>query len=176
MKKKEKKNQNQIIIVTLVVLLIIGLLLFLILRKPKYTVTFDTEGGNDIAAVKVLKNAKLELPEDPTKEGFIFQGWIYEDKEFAKETKITKDITLKAKWAVKEEKPQKTEKKPKKQVKHEYYCAKGYKLEGKKCTKIETKPATITKVDSITKYSCEDGYKIVGKNCTRTIIVNAKVR
>ena len=65
-----------------------------------YTVTFETNGGNEIESIIVEKDQLFELP-TPIKEGMVFQGW-YTDKKlnniFDSETPITKDITLYAKW------------------------------------------------------------------------------
>lgn len=66
-----------------------------------YTVTFDTQGGSKIDSIKVNKNSTVVKPEDPTKEGYTFEGW-FTDKECATaydfDTKVTKNITLYAKW------------------------------------------------------------------------------
>ncbi len=64
----------------------------------KHIVKFDTDGGSKIEDVKVKDNKKVEKPTNPTKEGFVFDGWYYNDEKFDFNTKITKDITLKAHW------------------------------------------------------------------------------
>lgn len=65
------------------------------------TVTFDTQGGSKIDSVRVNRNAAVAKPEEPVKEGYTFAGW-YTDKECTTEydfsTKVTKNITLYAKW------------------------------------------------------------------------------
>ncbi|MBE6804854.1 MAG: hypothetical protein E7528_08185 [Ruminococcaceae bacterium] len=67
----------------------------------RYTVKFDTNGGNSIKAQTISRNNVAKAPETPIKDGFTFDGW-YSDKEltsvFDFETKITKSITLYAKW------------------------------------------------------------------------------
>lgn len=67
----------------------------------KYTVTFSTNGGNDMSSIEVEKGQKLTKPTDPIKEGYKFISW-YEDssltKEFSFNIEITKDLTLYAKW------------------------------------------------------------------------------
>ncbi len=67
----------------------------------KYTVTFETNGGSDIDAVSVSKNSTVSEPTEPTKDGYEFAGW-YSDEELTSEydfgTKVTKSITLYAKW------------------------------------------------------------------------------
>ncbi|WP_353092719.1 InlB B-repeat-containing protein [Tissierella praeacuta] len=67
----------------------------------KYTVTFNANGGNNIASIEVEEGRKLTKPTNPMKEGYKFISW-YEDssltKEFNFNTEITKDLTLYAKW------------------------------------------------------------------------------
>ena len=65
-----------------------------------YTVTFDSNGGSDVAAAKVNHGEKVPKPEDPTKDGFTFKGWFNGATEYAFETAVTANITLKAKWEV----------------------------------------------------------------------------
>lgn len=71
----------------------------------EYTVKFDTNGADDIAGVTVEKNKTVTKPNDPTKDGFEFGGW-YIDSDFTTEydftAKVTKNITLYAKWIEKE--------------------------------------------------------------------------
>ncbi len=85
------------IIVGLIILIIIILLLRGCTRK-EYTIKFDTDGGSVIESIKVKENEKIEKPSDPTKEGYDFAGWYYNDKKFDFNTKVKKNMTLKAKW------------------------------------------------------------------------------
>lgn len=66
-----------------------------------YTVEFDANGGTAVTAVKVRSGSALEKPDDPTKDGFVFDGW-YTDKECTQKydfsTKVTKGFTLYARW------------------------------------------------------------------------------
>ena len=69
-----------------------------------FTVTFNTNGGSEIAAVTVEEGGKVTKPADPTNsntEGAIFAGW-YSDAAlttpFDFDSTITADITLYAKW------------------------------------------------------------------------------
>ena len=70
--------------------------------ENKYTVTFDTKGGNTIAPVTVKEGEKVTEPTTaPTKEGFTFDGWYTDDTYTTKynfENAVTKNITLYAKW------------------------------------------------------------------------------
>lgn len=59
-------------------------------------VTFDTDGGKDIPAKTIKKDSLLENIEIPTKEGYTFKYWSYEEKEFNYNTEISSDIILKA--------------------------------------------------------------------------------
>ena len=70
-----------------------------------YTVSFETNGGNDIASKTVTKNSVIKEPESPIKAGFDFEGW-YTDKELKTKydftEKVTKNFTLYAKWTEKD--------------------------------------------------------------------------
>ena len=68
-----------------------------------YVVTFNVDGGSTINAQEVEEGETLTAPTDPTKEGYIFVEWTLDGKTFDLNTKITKDITLKAKWEKVEE-------------------------------------------------------------------------
>ena len=67
----------------------------------RYTVTFDSNGGSVVSNQTVNKNTTIKEPEEPQKEGYNFAGW-FTDKELTEKfdfsTKITKNITLYAKW------------------------------------------------------------------------------
>lgn len=68
------------------------------------TVKFETNGAPAIKSVSVSRNNVITAPSAPVKDGFVFDGW-YTDKNFATKfdfnTKITKSITLYAKWVEK---------------------------------------------------------------------------
>lgn len=68
------------------------------------TVKFETNGAPSIKSVRVSRNNVITAPTTPVKDGFVFDGW-YTDKNFATKfdfnTKITKSITLYAKWVEK---------------------------------------------------------------------------
>ena len=61
------------------------------------TVTFDSDGGSTVSEQKLL-NAPAVKPADPKKSGYKFDGWYLEDTQYAYDTNVTKDITLKAHW------------------------------------------------------------------------------
>ena len=66
-----------------------------------HTVTFNSNGGTEIAPKQVVSGVKITEPSTPTKDKYLFRGW-YEDSTFSKEfdfnTPITSDMTLYAKW------------------------------------------------------------------------------
>lgn len=67
--------------------------------KPQtYKVTFNSNGGTAIKEQIVNAGEKATKPNDPTKEGYLFVEWQYNNITFNFATKIEKDITLIAKW------------------------------------------------------------------------------
>ncbi len=73
----------------------------------RYTVTFDTQGGSEVESVRVTRNSTVTKPADPVREGYTFEGWFTDQECSAAydfDTKVTKNITLYAKWT--EEQPE----------------------------------------------------------------------
>ncbi|KOP79308.1 hypothetical protein AMS59_09810 [Lysinibacillus sp. FJAT-14745] len=67
------------------------------------TVTFDTNGGNNVPSKTTKCGNLLIEPTNPKKEGYTFEGW-YKDKGLTEawnfnQDVVTKDITLYAKWS-----------------------------------------------------------------------------
>lgn len=65
--------------------------------KTEYTVTFDTNGGSEVASQTVQKGKTAE-PMYPTKDYYDFGGWYDGEKYFSFFEPVLKDTTLKAKW------------------------------------------------------------------------------
>lgn len=67
----------------------------------RYTVKFETNGGNTIKSQSISENGTVTEPARPTKAGYTFAGW-YTDKKLTKEydfsAKVTGGFTLYAKW------------------------------------------------------------------------------
>lgn len=82
----------------LVVVIILLIVLSMNIKPSKYTITFDSTGGSTVLDQSVKKNNKVLKPKDPTKKGYMFIEWQYNDKPFDFNTSITKDLTLKALW------------------------------------------------------------------------------
>lgn len=75
----------------------------LVEEETKYTITFYTNDGTTEKSTKVVnKGDKVVKPEDPTREGYTFDGW-YDKKENGKEydftKEVTSDISLYAYWS-----------------------------------------------------------------------------
>ena len=66
---------------------------------PDFVVTFDSNGGSAVESVEVEYDGLLEKPQDPTKQGYTFDGWYLGEAEFDFETQIRENITLVAKWS-----------------------------------------------------------------------------
>ena len=64
----------------------------------EYTVTFNTDGGSSVKAQTVKENETASKPSNPTKDGYTFKGWYLDGKEYNFSSKVTKNITLTAKW------------------------------------------------------------------------------
>ena len=72
-----------------------------------YTVTFDSAGGSSISPQKVYENSAVKVPKNPTRNGYTFAGWTLDGKDFDFNTKINKNVTLKAKWTTNSVSPKK---------------------------------------------------------------------
>ena len=64
-------------------------------------VTFNSDGGSDVAAQTVIKNGKAVEPAAPAKEGFEFAGWQLNGVAYDFDTAVTEDIELTATWTEK---------------------------------------------------------------------------
>ena len=62
----------------------------------QYTITFDTNGGSEIAPITQDYGTEITAPADPTRKGYTFKGW---DKEIP-ETMPAENITVKAQWEI----------------------------------------------------------------------------
>ena len=71
-----------------------ALTLYPVWNTNKYTITFDTAGGSEIAPITQDYGTAITAPADPTREGYTFIGW---DMEIPA-TMPAENITLKAKW------------------------------------------------------------------------------
>ena len=72
------------------------------LQNPGFTITFDVNGGTDVSAQNQMYGELLEVPEEPTREGYVFTGWYVDyacEELWEEDTDIIEgDITLFAGW------------------------------------------------------------------------------
>lgn len=86
------------------------------------SVSFDTDGGNLIDSI-VIEKGKILLPINPTKEGYVFAGWVDSNgNSVNSDTILSENMTIKALW------------------KEPYTCPKDCtpSEDGKTCTKVVT--------------------------------------
>lgn len=81
------------------------LVMFLGLQHRGYTVSFNSMGGTPVDSQEHMYGELVEVPEDPTREGFTFNGW-YLDKNCQyswnfQEDKVSESIELYAGWTSK---------------------------------------------------------------------------
>ena len=69
-----------------------------------YNVTYDSQGGSEVAGITTVNGKTIEKPANPTRSGYEFIGWYEESAcktPFLFDTKrITSNKTLYARWAV----------------------------------------------------------------------------
>jgi hypothetical protein len=73
-----------------------ALTLYPVWNANQYTITFDTNGGSEIAPITQDYGTEITAPDNPTRKGYTFKGW---DKEIP-ETMPAGNITVKAQWEI----------------------------------------------------------------------------
>ncbi|MCR3906505.1 MAG: InlB B-repeat-containing protein [Tenericutes bacterium] len=90
------------------------------------TISFDSKGGNSVESIRFNGGSQLNIPENPILEGFVFDGWFFDDDTFEIPLSITSllerveqggSITVYAKWIIQEDSELTT------QLKHIYNLA-----------------------------------------------------
>lgn len=107
------------------------------------TVKFDIDGGSNVISIIVESGKVILLPVNPTKEGYVFAGWVDEKGNvITKDSIVDKNITIKATW------------------KEPYTCPSDCAPigDGSKCTKEVT-------ANMVTTSSCPSGYKLIEGQC-----------
>ena len=61
-------------------------------------ITFETDGGTTIYNQIIEKGLKVKQPEKPIKNGYVFEGWYYNEMKFDFNTEVNENIILIAKW------------------------------------------------------------------------------
>ena len=73
-----------------------ALTLYPVWNANQYTITFDTNGGSEIAPITQDYGTGITAPDNPTRKGYTFKGW---DKEIP-ETMPAENMTVKAQWEI----------------------------------------------------------------------------
>ena len=75
---------------------------FVVKWKGLYTITYSTDGGETIVTKSVSEGSSFELPEEPTRDGYVFKGWYLEDENNllnpGDSISVTENLEIKAKW------------------------------------------------------------------------------
>ena len=66
-------------------------------KIPEYVVSFLVDGVQ-ISLVNVESGQVVEVPDEPTKDGYKFSHWSLNDEEYDFTSAITGDVTLVAEW------------------------------------------------------------------------------
>lgn len=74
--------------------------------EKEYFIIFESNGGSEVASIKTKGNAKINLPDDPIKDEYHFQGWFFDNNTFENQLDensflnkaVTANVTVYAKW------------------------------------------------------------------------------
>ena len=67
--------------------------------KEAITITFDTKGGSKIDSITIGKDTELTLPKEPTRDGYVFKGWVDKNETpIYNKVLLAEDTTLYAVW------------------------------------------------------------------------------
>ncbi len=74
-------------------------------KKETITITFDTKGGSKIDSITIGKETELILPKEPTRDGYVFKGWVDKNETpIYNKVLLAEDTTLYAVWEKEENK------------------------------------------------------------------------
>lgn len=101
------KQKKSLILSLITVTAVIAVISYLVVVQAKeanstyYTVTFDSNGGTEIAPIRVIHGGLATRPTDPIKNGYTINSWKLNDKTWDFNNDVIKqDITLTAKWDI----------------------------------------------------------------------------
>lgn len=100
--KNVKISVRTLDIIIICCIVVIVVFLAIDLQNPGFTIVFDSKGGTDVAPQNQMYGELLELPQPPTREGYVFAGWCKDAACFelwnVSEEQIQGDMTLYARW------------------------------------------------------------------------------
>ena len=67
-------------------------------EKKKYTIRFETNGGSAISSQTIDEKTKVTKPDNPTREGYTFKQWLYQDDPWSFNVPVCENMTLSADW------------------------------------------------------------------------------
>ena len=96
----DNKKKITIAVVAVAIVIAIAIIVFLLTKNTNtvYTISFNTDGGNEVVSQQVEEGEKVTKPADPSKEGYEFLGWYLNGAYFDFQTEVEGNLTLEAKW------------------------------------------------------------------------------
>lgn len=99
-------NKKKILIINTLVLIlcvaVVSLFSFIPTNRTevleKYMVSFDPKSGGEVHAIEIEEGGAISEPEAPTRDGYVFIGWMLGDELYDFSQKVSGDITLEAAW------------------------------------------------------------------------------
>lgn len=96
-------------VLSIVLSLIAVLFLSACTNGVEFAINFNSNGGSDVASITTDGKSTISLPNDPTKEGYSFGGWYWDNNTFSNpftvnsllDTPISSNLTVYAKWEIK---------------------------------------------------------------------------
>jgi len=85
---------STILFVCAIVFFAIGL--YLTFDNKSYKVKFTNT--DDDYVIEIEKNGYIKKPQDPKRSGYDFVGWYEDDMKFDFNSKVSRNVTLEAKW------------------------------------------------------------------------------
>jgi len=98
------KNRKKILIFNTLLLILCCVIVGLYCLNPvkqelkKYKLSFDSDGGTEVAALMIDECKPAQRPIDPVKDGYIFVGWMLGSQMYNFNDEVCGDTELKAVW------------------------------------------------------------------------------
>ena len=95
-KSTKKKTRTIIASIAAVIAIILGIIIY---NSHHIKVDFLVDSESYYTIKDIKKGTTIEVPEDPIKEGYNFEGWYYKNERFDFKEKINHSMKLEAKWS-----------------------------------------------------------------------------